>query len=144
MAAALPALAQDSNADALSRCQFQRSLQAAFAAPVLTASPSAVAAADVEVDPEPIMGKPGDAASWRTTEFNSDWGLQAINADVAYARGLTGTGIRLGVFDSGTGLDHDEFAQRPPQHPSGRRAGRWQPVRARSAEWPGRLLRQRR
>jgi subtilase-type serine protease len=111
MAAALPALAQDSNADALSRYQFQRSLQAAFAAPVLTASPSlAVAAADVEVDPEPIMGKPGDAASWRTTEFNSDWGLQAINADVAYARGLTGTGIRLGVFDSGTGLDHDEFA----------------------------------
>jgi subtilase-type serine protease len=71
----------------LSRYQFQRSLQAAFAAPVLTASPSlAVAAADVEVDPEPIMGKPGDAASWRTTEFNSDWGLQAINADVAYAR----------------------------------------------------------
>ncbi|MBK0027662.1 autotransporter domain-containing protein [Stenotrophomonas sp. S48] len=111
MAAALPALAQDSNADALSRYQFQRSLQAAFAAPVLTASPSLkIIAADVEVDPEPIMGKPGDAASWRTTEFNSDWGLQAINADVAYARGLTGAGIRLGVFDSGTGLDHPEFA----------------------------------
>lgn len=111
MAAALPALAQDSNADALSRYQFQRSLQAAFAAPVVTASPSLhVAVAAVEVDPEPIMGKAGDAASWRTTEFNRDWGLQAINADAAYARGLTGTGIRLGVFDSGSGLDHDEFA----------------------------------
>ncbi len=56
------------------------------------------------------MGKPGDAASWRTSEFELDWGLAAINADVAYARGLTGAGIRLGVFDSGTGLDHPEFA----------------------------------
>jgi subtilase-type serine protease len=43
----------------------------------------AVAAA-MWVDPEPIMGKPGDAASWRPP--SSDWGLQAINADVAYAR----------------------------------------------------------
>ena len=56
------------------------------------------------------MGKPGDAASWRTSEFELDWGLAAINADVAYARGLTGAGIRPGVFDSGTGLDHPEFA----------------------------------
>ncbi len=113
MAAALPALAQAGNADELSRYQFQRSLQAAFAAPAATTSPSpalAIAAADVDVAPQPIMGQAGDAASWRTTEFNNDWGLQAINADAAYARGLTGAGIRLGVFDSGTGLDHPEFA----------------------------------
>ncbi|MEG0184591.1 MAG: autotransporter domain-containing protein [Stenotrophomonas sp.] len=113
MAAALPALAQG-NTEELSRYQFQRSLQAAYGAPsqsVFAASPSlTLAVAAVESDPEPIMGKAGDAASWRTTEFNRDWGLQAINADAAYARGLTGTGIRLGVFDSGSGLDHDEFA----------------------------------
>lgn len=59
---------------------------------------------------QPTMGVAGDAASWRTDEFKADWGLQAVNAEYAYARGLTGKGIRLGVFDSGTGLDHDEFA----------------------------------
>ncbi len=112
VAASLPALAQGSS-DELSRYQFQRSLQAAFAAPSLasTAAPSsgfAPAAGDDAA--EPIMGQAGDAASWRSSEFNNDWGLGAINADVAYARGLTGKGIRLGVFDSGSGLDHDEFA----------------------------------
>ncbi|MFA1687914.1 hypothetical protein ACDY99_30940, partial [Achromobacter dolens] len=113
VATALPVLAQDSD-DALARYQLQRSLQSAFAAqsgvsasapamiapsvaiPVAALAPSAGASA------KPVMGKPGDAASWRTSEFELDWGLAAINADVAYARGLTGAGIRLGVFDSGT------------------------------------------
>ena len=58
----------------------------------------------------PILGPANDPASWRTKEFGADWGLAAIGADHAYARGLTATGIRLGVFDSGTGLDHPEFA----------------------------------
>ncbi|WP_414495472.1 autotransporter domain-containing protein [Stenotrophomonas maltophilia] len=121
MATALPALAQVSE-DAVSRYQLQRSLQAAFAAPAFipvgalpttapaVSIPAAGLAPSVSVTAEPIMGKPGDAASWRTSEFNLDWGLAAINADAAYARGLTGAGIRLGVFDSGTGLDHTEFA----------------------------------
>ena len=60
--------------------------------------------------PAPAMGRPGDVDSWRTEEFQRDWGLGAINAEHAYARGLTGQGVRLGVFDSGTGLDHPEFA----------------------------------
>ena len=55
-------------------------------------------------------GRSGDRLSWRTDEFAKDWGLAAINADAAYARGLTGNGVRLGVFDSGSGLDHPEFA----------------------------------
>lgn len=116
MAAALPALAQGS-ADELSRYQYQRSLQAARALPAATvadvAAPVVVAspiAAQVGAEPQPVMGSMGDRASWRTSEFNRDWGLQAVNADAAYARGLTGNGIRLGVFDSGTGLDHTEFA----------------------------------
>ncbi|MFB3129933.1 MAG: S8 family serine peptidase, partial [Lysobacteraceae bacterium] len=121
MATALPVLAQDSD-DALTRYQLQRSLQSAFAAPgrVSASAPAMIApsvaipvaalAPSVGSSVEPVMGKPGDAASWRTSEFNLDWGLAAINADVAYARGLTGAGIRLGVFDSGTGLDHPEFA----------------------------------
>ncbi len=112
-ALAVPALAA-APADTLSSYQQQRMLQrAAFAGrdAVLT-----VASAPIQInvappsEPEPINGTPGDAASWRTSEFQADWGLQAINADAAYARGLTGKGIRLGVFDSGSGLDHDDFA----------------------------------
>jgi len=116
MAATLPALAQG-NTDDLSRYQYQRSLQAALARPVVTAAPaSASLAPSISIAPmasgelQPVMGSPADRASWRTSEFNRDWGLQAVNADAAYARGLTGAGIRLGVFDSGTGLDHSEFA----------------------------------
>ncbi|KGM53412.1 hypothetical protein N799_07470 [Lysobacter arseniciresistens ZS79] len=55
-------------------------------------------------------GQVGDEASWRTDEFLADWGLGAIGAEYAYARGLTGYGIRLGVFDSGVAFDHPEFA----------------------------------
>ncbi len=116
MAATLPALAQGTPDD-LSRYQYQRSLQAAFARPTVTAAPATAplqapvgSAPMASVEPQPVMGAPADRASWRTSEFNRDWGLQAINADAAYARGLTGAGIRLGVFDSGTGLDHSEFA----------------------------------
>lgn len=55
-------------------------------------------------------GKVGDPDSWVDDEFKADWGLAAINAHYAYARGLSGKGIRLGVFDSGVGADHSEFA----------------------------------
>ncbi|PJK03216.1 autotransporter outer membrane beta-barrel domain-containing protein, partial [Lysobacteraceae bacterium NML71-0210] len=38
-----------------------------------------------------------------------------MNAHHAYARGLTGSGIRIGLFDSGVGLDHTEFAGKDHQ-----------------------------
>lgn len=57
-------------------------------------------------------GRYGDADSWRSKEFERDWGLGAINAHHAYARGLTGAGIALGQYDSGVALDHAEFAGR--------------------------------
>lgn len=54
---------------------------------------------------------PGDPASWADEEFQGDWGLAAINAQHAYARGLSGAGIRLGLLDSGVSFaDHYEFA----------------------------------
>lgn len=56
------------------------------------------------------MGQLGNPDSWRSDEFNADWGLATINAQYAYARGLTGKGIRLGVYDSGTVFGHPEFA----------------------------------
>jgi subtilase-type serine protease len=55
-------------------------------------------------------GKVGDVESWHSTEFKGDWGLAAIGADHAYARGLSGRGIRLGIFDSGADRRHGDFA----------------------------------
>ena len=58
------------------------------------------------------MGQLGNPDSWRSAEFEADWGLAAMNAHYAYARGLTGKGVRLGLFDSGTALAHQEFGGR--------------------------------
>jgi len=59
------------------------------------------------------QGRLHDAASWRSDEFNESWGLRAIGADYAYARGLSGAGLQVGVYDSGTDLRHPEFAGKP-------------------------------
>ncbi|WP_423827096.1 S8 family serine peptidase, partial [Serratia rubidaea] len=55
-------------------------------------------------------GRPGDAASWRSNEFNAEWGLGAIHADQAYAAGYTGKGVKLGIFDQPVYAQHPEFA----------------------------------
>ncbi|MCF5649758.1 autotransporter domain-containing protein [Pseudomonas syringae] len=55
-------------------------------------------------------GQTGNAASWRSTEFNADWGLGAINADQAYAAGYSGKDIKLGIFDQPVYAPHPEFA----------------------------------
>ncbi|TXN01641.1 S8 family serine peptidase [Methylobacterium sp. WL64] len=51
-----------------------------------------------------------DPASWRTTEYRADWGLEAIHAADAYAAGYTGLGVTVGVVDSGIYNAHPEFA----------------------------------
>ena len=55
-------------------------------------------------------GRAGDPASWRTPEFNAEWGLGAINADRAYAAGYSGKGVRLGIFDQPVYAKHPEFS----------------------------------
>jgi len=51
------------------------------------------------------------ATTWReNAEFLADWGLDEMNAEYAYARGLTGAGVRLGILDSGVDDRHPEFA----------------------------------
>lgn len=40
-------------------------------------------------------------ASWETAEYLDDWGLKALNASSAYALGYNGSGIAVGVMDSG-------------------------------------------
>ncbi|QHB72696.1 autotransporter serine protease [Stenotrophomonas sp. 364] len=111
-ALALPGIAQAN--DVLDAYQQQRQVQRAaynLDTARFDVTPRAIASVRPNAEaPSPVLGNAGDPESWRTDEFKADWGLQAINADAAYARGLTGKGIRLGVFDSGTGLDHDEFA----------------------------------
>ena len=56
------------------------------------------------------QGRLHDPSSWRSDEFKRDWGLQAIGADYGYARGLSGKGVRIAIYDSGTDLRHREFA----------------------------------
>ncbi|WP_241116088.1 autotransporter domain-containing protein [Achromobacter xylosoxidans] len=52
-------------------------------------------------------------ASWANhPEFKGDWGLSAMNAQYAYARGLSGAGVKLGAVDSGYLPSHREFASR--------------------------------
>ncbi|MHC8339279.1 autotransporter serine peptidase EprS [Pseudomonas sp. HLT2-19-2] len=55
-------------------------------------------------------GTLGDAASWRTAEFQRDWGLARMQADQAYAAGITGKGVKIGELDSGFDASHPEFA----------------------------------
>lgn len=109
LATALPAMASES----LDAWQQQRQLQAAWAQPTNTSAEASVGQAlPTAATPSAVLGTPGDPASWRSDEFNADWGLAAMGADYAYARGLTGKGVRLALFDSGSALAHPEFAGR--------------------------------
>ncbi|MGY0002348.1 S8 family serine peptidase [Micromonospora sp. I033] len=51
-------------------------------------------------------GRLGDPASWRTPEFNRDTGLLSMGAEFAYAAGYSGTGMNIGVVDSGVFAGH--------------------------------------
>ncbi len=77
----------------------RRAPSAVAATPAAKAAPSADTP-DAATDPQ----------AWITEEFQADWGLETINAHHAYARGLSGAGVRLGLLDSGAGFEHPEFA----------------------------------
>jgi subtilase-type serine protease len=69
-----------------------------------------VAIGGAQAAPYVESGKPGDPASWRSKEFNAEWGLGAIHADQAYAAGYSGKGVKLGIFDQPVYAKHPEFA----------------------------------
>jgi subtilase-type serine protease len=51
-------------------------------------------------------------ADFRTPEFLAQWGLGVIHADVAYAAGVDGTGVTIGIVDGGLDIEHSELAGR--------------------------------
>ena len=55
------------------------------------------------------QGQAGNTKSWESAEYLKDWGLTSMNASTAYALGFNGSGIKIGVMDSGVLLNHPEF-----------------------------------
>ncbi|WP_378943427.1 autotransporter domain-containing protein [Mesorhizobium sp. ANAO-SY3R2] len=53
---------------------------------------------------------PTDPDFWRTPEFFAQYGLDWIGAEYAYAKGLDGSGVTVGIVDSGIDMSHPEFA----------------------------------
>ncbi|HVK50959.1 MAG TPA: S8 family serine peptidase, partial [Pseudoxanthomonas sp.] len=86
------------------RCLDASRLALAVATALICLPPLALAQSGYQ-DP----GKVGDAKSWHTDEFKKDWGLAAIGADHAYARGLSGQGINAGVLDTGAPSWHTDL-----------------------------------
>ncbi|PLY58408.1 hypothetical protein HBH1_03199 [Herbaspirillum sp. BH-1] len=88
-----------------------------YCAVLMTLAPALVLPASAQnfVHYDGSRSKDRDAAvaSWVSAdEFNGDWGLAAMNAQQAYAAGLSGRGVKLGAVDSGLSLTHQEFAKR--------------------------------
>ena len=76
----------------------------------LTASLAPAAAQSVVRRPPSFLGL--TAADFDTPEYRADWGLAQINAATAYARGFTGAGVLVAVYDTGIDRGHPEFAGR--------------------------------
>ncbi|KFC74548.1 Outer membrane autotransporter barrel precursor [Bosea sp. LC85] len=77
----------------------------AIAALLLTTALTSAAAAQ-------STGLLTDPNTWRTPEYLAQWGLDTINAAKAYARGVDGTGVLVGVIDTGIFAGHSEFIGR--------------------------------
>ncbi|WP_411380236.1 autotransporter domain-containing protein [Pseudomonas sp. MPB26] len=56
-------------------------------------------------------GQPGNPVSWRSAEYQRDWGLGRMKADEAYAAGISGSGVNIGALDSGFDAGHPEASK---------------------------------
>ena len=84
------------------RCNQLKTLTATLCLAFAPALPLTAAAAYQEA------GRAGDPASWRSAEYQQDWGLERMQANQAYAAGITGAGVRIGALDSGFDAAHPE------------------------------------
>ena len=65
---------------------------------------------DPDPDPAPSQSFDELVSQYESNdEYQEQWGLAAINASSAYARGATGKGIVIGITDSGLDTTHDEI-----------------------------------
>ena len=55
------------------------------------------------------QGQSGNTSSWESAEYLKDWGLVSMNASTAYAMGFNGSGVNIGVMDSGVLMSHPEI-----------------------------------
>lgn len=55
---------------------------------------------------------PSDPETWHTPEFYAQYGLSFIYVDYAYTTGVDGSGVKIGVIDTGFAIDHPEFIGR--------------------------------
>jgi len=89
-----------------------KALVAGLTAMVVAGVATQSAAAQLSVPPPPIRtyagdpGTVGDPASWRTPEFLRDNGMLSIGAEFAYSAGYSGTGMNVGIVDSGSFFGH--------------------------------------
>lgn len=58
------------------------------------------------------IGGLGNSETWRTEEYREQWGLDFISAADAYALGLDGRDVKVGVVDTGIDPHHPEFLNR--------------------------------
>lgn len=94
-------------------CQGALATHAALLALGQAVSVPAQAQSYVNYDGTRTNNEQAAVASWANhPEFKGDWGLSAMNAQYAYARGLSGAGVKLGAVDSGYLPSHREFASR--------------------------------
>ncbi|WP_194789099.1 autotransporter serine protease [Pseudomonas sp. UFMG81] len=84
------------------RCNQLKALTGTLCLAFATGLPLSAAAAYQDT------GRAGDPASWRSAEYQQDWGLERMQASQAYAAGITGAGVRIGALDSGFDAAHPE------------------------------------
>jgi subtilisin family serine protease len=68
--------------------------------------------------PPPPPPPPVSTSPFNTTEFQANWGLDAVNALAAYDAGLTGAGIVVATIDTGIDLDQPDLVAN--LHPASR------------------------
>lgn len=77
--------------------------------PVLAATIPAAAEAVLAADPSVAYVEPDGVLVPLGGKQITDWGVAKIDAEAAWNLGYTGKGVKVGIFDSGIDLDHQDL-----------------------------------